>query len=178
MQEVIESDARTPREKIESFGHRSDALVKRTGKAGNLGKAVWWGRKREVPNSSNLISVRTTFESASHSLIPSSSTATMAPHHEEHYHPKDAIAASMKTTMLTGGAGLFASAVQNTLTRQNVGPLGVFIRSGGTVGIFGMNAIVDAWAICLGFSRLLTIFASSRHGRYLRIREDRIRKPS
>ncbi|GKZ21089.1 hypothetical protein AbraIFM66951_002478 [Aspergillus brasiliensis] len=60
----------------------------------------------------------------------------MAQHHEEHYHPKDAIAASMKTTMLTGGAGLFASAVQNTLTRQNVGPLGVFIRSGGTVGIF------------------------------------------
>ncbi|RAL03742.1 Tim17/Tim22/Tim23/Pmp24 family protein [Aspergillus ibericus CBS 121593] len=60
----------------------------------------------------------------------------MAPQHEEHYHPKDAISASLKTTMLTGGAGLFASAVQNTLTRQNVGPMGVFVRSGSTVGIF------------------------------------------
>lgn len=44
----------------------------------------------------------------------------------------------MKTTGLTGSVGLFASAVQNTLARQNVGPWGVFVRSGGTIGIFGM----------------------------------------
>ncbi|PYH89923.1 NADH-ubiquinone oxidoreductase [Aspergillus ellipticus CBS 707.79] len=61
----------------------------------------------------------------------------MAPHTEEHhYHPKDAISSSLKSTMLTGGVGLFASAVQNTLTRRNVGPWGVFVRSGGTIGIF------------------------------------------
>ncbi|KAE8410338.1 hypothetical protein BDV36DRAFT_278090 [Aspergillus pseudocaelatus] len=65
------------------------------------------------------------------------STATMAGHTEDHsYHPKDAIQATMKTTMLTGGVGLFASAVQNTLTRKNVGPFGVFVRSGSTIGIF------------------------------------------
>ncbi|KAF7630540.1 NADH-ubiquinone oxidoreductase 213 kDa subunit [Aspergillus flavus] len=65
------------------------------------------------------------------------STATMAGHTEDHsYHPKDAIQAAMKTTMLTGGVGLFASAVQNTLTRKNVGPFGVFVRSGGTIGVF------------------------------------------
>ncbi|PWY94375.1 NADH-ubiquinone oxidoreductase 213 kDa subunit [Aspergillus sclerotioniger CBS 115572] len=67
--------------------------------------------------------------------------------------------------MLTGGAGLFASAVQNTLTRQNVGPMGVFVRTGGTVGIFaamgGTYAFVktasanlrekeDHWNVALG----------------------------
>ncbi|PYI15736.1 NADH-ubiquinone oxidoreductase [Aspergillus japonicus CBS 114.51] len=61
----------------------------------------------------------------------------MAPHSDEHdYHPQDALQATLKTTMLTGGAGLFASAVQNTLTRKNVGPWGVFTRTGGTIGIF------------------------------------------
>ena len=70
------------------------------------------------------------------------STATMAGQTEDHsYHPKDAIQATMKTTMLTGGVGLFASAVQNTLTRKNVGPFGVFVRSGSTIGVFGMDAI-------------------------------------
>lgn len=64
----------------------------------------------------------------------------MAHHEEDHsYHAKDAISAAMKATMLTGGVGLFASAVQNTLTRQNVGPLGIFMRGGGTIGIFGME---------------------------------------
>lgn len=58
-------------------------------------------------------------------------------HHDHHYHPQDTIARTMKTTGLTGSVGLFASAVQNTLTRQNVGPWGVFVRSGGTIGIFG-----------------------------------------
>ncbi|CAL5874449.1 uncharacterized protein PFLUO_LOCUS8745 [Penicillium psychrofluorescens] len=61
----------------------------------------------------------------------------MAQHEEDHsYHPKDAISGALKATVLTGSAGLFASAVQNTLTKRNVGPLGVFMRSGGTIGIF------------------------------------------
>lgn len=59
-------------------------------------------------------------------------------HTEEHtYHPQDAIGAALKATALTGGFGLFASAVQNTLAKQNVGPLGIFIRSGSTIAIFG-----------------------------------------
>ncbi len=49
----------------------------------------------------------------------------------------------MKTTGLTGAVGLFASAVQNTLARQNVGPWGVFVRSGGTIGIFGMICLMN-----------------------------------
>lgn len=39
--------------------------------------------------------------------------------------------------MIVGGAGLFLSAVQNSLTRQNVTGWGVLTRTGGTIGIFG-----------------------------------------
>lgn len=62
----------------------------------------------------------------------------MAHHEEDHsYHPKDAISAAMKATALTGSVGLFAAAVQNTLTKQNVGTLGVFVRGGGIITTFG-----------------------------------------
>ncbi|RDW60419.1 uncharacterized protein DSM5745_10877 [Aspergillus mulundensis] len=54
---------------------------------------------------------------------------------DHHYHPQDTIARTMRTTGLTGSVGLFASAVQNTLARQNVGPWGVFTRTGATIGI-------------------------------------------
>lgn len=67
-----------------------------------------------------------------HDSTMSSTTA------EKVYHPRDAIASATKTTMLTGGVGLFASAVQNTLEKRNVGPWGVVTRSGGTIAIFGM----------------------------------------
>lgn len=59
---------------------------------------------------------------------------------EHSYHAQDAVSAALKATTLTGGVGLFASAVQNTLTKQNVGPMGVFVKSGGTIGIFGMES--------------------------------------
>ncbi|KAL8915498.1 MAG: hypothetical protein Q9171_000063 [Xanthocarpia ochracea] len=52
------------------------------------------------------------------------------------YQPKDAISASVRSTMIVGGAGLFLSAVQNTLTRQNVTGWGVLTRTGGTIGMF------------------------------------------
>ncbi|KAL9027045.1 MAG: hypothetical protein Q9196_004377 [Gyalolechia fulgens] len=52
------------------------------------------------------------------------------------YQPKDAISASARTTMILGGAGLFLSAVENSLTRQNVTGWGVFTRTGGTIAMF------------------------------------------
>ncbi|KAK2737239.1 hypothetical protein FQN57_000406 [Myotisia sp. PD_48] len=52
------------------------------------------------------------------------------------YRPTDAINATIKTTLLTGTAGLFTSAVQNTLHKQNVGPWGIFTRTGGTIVLF------------------------------------------
>lgn len=54
------------------------------------------------------------------------------------YHPKDAVSSTANTTIVTGSAGFFASAVQNTLQKQNVGPMGVFTKSGGTIAMFGM----------------------------------------
>ncbi|KAL8841346.1 MAG: hypothetical protein Q9170_000977 [Blastenia crenularia] len=42
--------------------------------------------------------------------------------------------------MVLGGAGLFISAVQNTLTRQNVTGWGVLTRTGSTVAMFGRTA--------------------------------------
>ncbi|KAI1929262.1 hypothetical protein LOZ12_000745 [Ophidiomyces ophidiicola] len=52
------------------------------------------------------------------------------------YHPKDAVGATIKSTLMTGSVGLFASAVQNTLAKQNIGPWGVFTRTGSTVALF------------------------------------------
>lgn len=55
------------------------------------------------------------------------------------YQPKDAISQTLTATMITGGAGVFVSAIQNTLTKQNTGALGIFTRSGGTVANFGLT---------------------------------------
>ncbi|MCJ1269700.1 hypothetical protein MMC22_009592 [Lobaria immixta] len=52
------------------------------------------------------------------------------------YEPKDAIGQTITATMITAGAGLFASAIQNSLVKQNVGALGIFTRTGGTVAVF------------------------------------------
>jgi len=56
---------------------------------------------------------------------------------DEAYEPQDAIAQTIPATLLAGGAGLLASAVQNTLTKQNVGAMGVFTRTGSSIAIFG-----------------------------------------
>lgn len=65
------------------------------------------------------------------------------------YHPQDAIGSSIKATLITTGAGAFVSTVQNTLTKQNVGALGVFTRTGGTIAVFG-RIIYDYRAVELG----------------------------
>lgn len=70
-----------------------------------------------------------------------SSTAQLAPV----YRPKDAIGAAVSTTLITGTAGLFASAVQNTLQKQNIGPWGVFTRTGGTVALFGARQLPHSY---------------------------------
>ncbi|KAI4205298.1 MAG: hypothetical protein LQ350_000621 [Teloschistes chrysophthalmus] len=52
------------------------------------------------------------------------------------YQPQDAISQSLHSTMILGGTGLFVSAVQNTLTRQNVSAWGVVTRTGSTIWTF------------------------------------------
>lgn len=56
---------------------------------------------------------------------------------EEIYHPHDAIKAAINGTLISGAAGGFVSAIQNTLTRRNVSAWGVFTRSGSTIAVFG-----------------------------------------
>lgn len=84
---------------------------------------------------------------------------------ETHYHPQDAIGRALKTTLLTGGVGLFASSVQNTLTRRNVGPWGVFVRTGGTIGIFGLfpfySSIINSAVIDVYIQRLWAVLMNS-----------------
>lgn len=97
--------------------------------------------------------------------------ASHTPHQEQNYHPQDALAAAMKATTLTGGVGLFASAVQNTLTKQNVGPMGVFVKSGSTIGIFGMRTLLGFLSrgginsgIGMGVAANMTVVNYSGHG--------------
>ncbi|KAK4990877.1 hypothetical protein LTR66_005367 [Elasticomyces elasticus] len=52
------------------------------------------------------------------------------------YQPQDALASTIKATMITTAAGAFVSTIQNTLTKQNVGAMGVFSRTGGTIAVF------------------------------------------
>ena len=53
------------------------------------------------------------------------------------YQYKDAISGALRTTAFMGSIGLFVSAVQNTLTKQNVTAWGVITRFGGTTATFG-----------------------------------------
>lgn len=70
-------------------------------------------------------------------LTPAEMAATLDQRTDD-YHPKDALGDAIKATLVTGGAGLFISTIQNTLTKQNTGAWGVFTRSGSTIGVFGM----------------------------------------
>lgn len=54
------------------------------------------------------------------------------------YHPKDAIGNAMQSVFIVGGFGLAISTVQSALTRQNVGMMSVFTKTGGTAAAFGM----------------------------------------
>ncbi|CAK7208716.1 hypothetical protein SCUCBS95973_000196 [Sporothrix curviconia] len=52
------------------------------------------------------------------------------------YQPQDSLYAGVKGVAAVGGAGLFLSAIQNSLQKRNVGAWGVFTRTGGTVASF------------------------------------------
>lgn len=58
---------------------------------------------------------------------------------EHHFHQHDAIKSGIKGSLFGGGAGLITSAVQNSLAKRNVGAMGVFTRTGGTVAMFSTS---------------------------------------
>jgi hypothetical protein len=70
------------------------------------------------------------------------------------YHPQDAVTAAAKATAVTGTAGLLISAVQNTLTKQNVSAWGVFTRTGGTIATFGKILSTSYGCLCDSAIRL------------------------
>jgi len=57
------------------------------------------------------------------------------------YQPKDAVREAGKGALVIGGGGLFAAALVNALSKQNVGPWGVFTRGGGMIGTFGVSIV-------------------------------------
>lgn len=55
---------------------------------------------------------------------------------ERPFHQKDSVKSAIQGAMVGGGAGLFASAVQNSLARSHIGVWGAFTRTGGTIATF------------------------------------------
>jgi hypothetical protein len=72
---------------------------------------------------------------ASKTTSPPNSPA-MADQHAT-FHPRDALANTANTTLQTTAAGAIIAGVQNTLRKQNVGAMGIFTRSGGTIALYG-----------------------------------------
>ena len=56
------------------------------------------------------------------------------------YEAKGVVALAAQMGLYTGGVGLFISAIQNALTSHNRGAMGVFTRTGGTIGFFGAHS--------------------------------------
>ncbi len=55
---------------------------------------------------------------------------------------------ALKGGAITTMAGLSLSAIQNSLTKQNVGAWGVFTRTGGTIAVFGQNNMQHGMNSC------------------------------
>ncbi|KAF2198171.1 hypothetical protein GQ43DRAFT_423042 [Delitschia confertaspora ATCC 74209] len=54
----------------------------------------------------------------------------------ERYQPKDTLSNTLSSTLQTTAFGAILAGAQNTLTRQNVGAMGIITRSGGTIALF------------------------------------------
>ncbi|KAI8953304.1 hypothetical protein F4801DRAFT_576757 [Xylaria longipes] len=63
---------------------------------------------------------------------------------ERLFHPKDAVKSGIQGVLVGGGAGLFLSAIQNSLAKQNVGVWGVFTRTGSTIA--SITAVTTVYA--------------------------------
>lgn len=61
------------------------------------------------------------------------------------FEPQDAVGKAVSATMVMGLAGFTVSAIQNALTKQNVGAWGVFSRSGRIITLFGKYSCFNGW---------------------------------
>ncbi|PMB70333.1 hypothetical protein BM221_002783 [Beauveria bassiana] len=55
------------------------------------------------------------------------------------YQPHDVLDETAKTAVVGLGAGFFLAAVQNALSKRNVGAFGVFSRGAPVIGLIGMH---------------------------------------
>lgn len=55
------------------------------------------------------------------------------------YVPHDVLDETAKTSLVGLGSGFFIAAIQNAMSRRNVGALSVFTRGAPIIGICGMN---------------------------------------
>jgi len=93
---------------------------------------------------------------------PSTTTASTA---GPAFQRRDAIKSSVPATLIGAGAGAFISGIQNALTKQNVGALGVLTRTGSVIGMgaavgggymfvrvaaANLRSVEDAWNPALG----------------------------
>lgn len=63
----------------------------------------------------------------------------------ETFHPQDTLANTAKSTIQTTLAGTIFAGAQNTLRKQNVGAMGIITKSGGIIGVFGMQLSWQTW---------------------------------
>lgn len=86
----------------------------------------------------------------------------MSSQEEAVYQPKDAIGLGVTSTLVMGAAGLTVSAIQNTLTKQNVSGWGVFTRTGGSIALFGVDRVISSGC----GQRVLTVNIAAVGGTY------------
>ena len=55
------------------------------------------------------------------------------------YEPKPTLKQTVRATLQAGTVGLVLSTVQNALGKHTHGAMGVFTRTGGTIGFFGIT---------------------------------------
>lgn len=60
---------------------------------------------------------------------------------QEPFHPKNALKGAVTGSMVGGAAGIFASAMQNSLAKTNVGAWGVVTRTGSTVATMSTSGL-------------------------------------
>jgi len=53
------------------------------------------------------------------------------------YEPKSPVSSAAGVALKAGAVGFFVSSLQNALQQHNYGAMGVFTRTGGTIGFFG-----------------------------------------
>ena len=83
------------------------------------------------------------------------------------YHPEDAIANATRMAGVMGFAGLGLSAIQNTLSRSNMGAWGMFTKTGTTAATFS-----EDHSYCIAV--VGEAYQTSRNGRHLRFCQLRV----